>query len=165
MVRSAQRSTPVANRVAGSCAFARSTQRSSGSTATGLVAPPDRSDDRRAPRNDQRLSQGGIAIWQDLVDGAGFTGRYPRMRRFAFTLGYSHQSVWRLAWHSSCQGWAALHEETFRRLGGGLWGGWNNGHFDAVGVAHTAGTRHDTARGRCICTTRLRVHAPRAPAR
>ena len=46
------------------------------------------------------------------------TGKYRRTRLFVFTLGYSRKSVRLLAWQSSAQIWAELHERAFRRLGG-----------------------------------------------
>ena len=46
------------------------------------------------------------------------TGKYRRTRLFVFTLGYSRKSVRLLAWQSSSQIWAELHERAFRRLGG-----------------------------------------------
>src|SRR6266446_9790374 len=45
------------------------------------------------------------------------TGKYRRTRLFVFTLGFSRKSVRLLTFASSAQRWAALHEETFRRLG------------------------------------------------
>ena len=46
------------------------------------------------------------------------TGKYRRMRLFAFTLGCSRKSVRLLTFRSSTQIWAELHERAFRRLGG-----------------------------------------------
>jgi len=46
------------------------------------------------------------------------TGKYRRMRLFVLTLGYSRKSVRLLAWRSSSEVWARLHEQAFRRLGG-----------------------------------------------
>ena len=46
------------------------------------------------------------------------TGKYRRTRLFVLTLGYSRKSVRLLAWQSSAQIWAELHERAFRRLGG-----------------------------------------------
>jgi transposase len=46
------------------------------------------------------------------------TGKYKRARLFVFTLGYSRKSVRLLAFKSSAQIWAELHERAFRRLGG-----------------------------------------------
>jgi transposase len=48
------------------------------------------------------------------------TRKYRRTRLFVFTLGYSRKSVRLLTFASSTQRWAALHEETFRRLGGAV---------------------------------------------
>lgn len=48
------------------------------------------------------------------------TGQYRRTRLFVLTLGYSRKSVRLLVWHSSAQGWAELHEQAFRRLGGAV---------------------------------------------
>jgi hypothetical protein len=45
-------------------------------------------------------------------------GQYRRTRLFVLTLGYSRKAVRLLTWHSSTQGWAELHEQAFRRLGG-----------------------------------------------
>ena len=52
-----------------------------------------------------------------MVRDAG-TGKYRRTRLFVFTLGCSRKSVRLLAWRSSAQIWAELHERAFRRLGG-----------------------------------------------
>jgi transposase len=46
------------------------------------------------------------------------TGQYRRTRLFVLTLGYSRKAVRLLTWRSSTQGWAELHEQAFRRLGG-----------------------------------------------
>src|SRR4029450_2441911 len=46
------------------------------------------------------------------------TGKYRRTRLFVLTLGYSRKTVRLLAWQSSTQIWAELHERAFRRLGG-----------------------------------------------
>jgi transposase len=46
------------------------------------------------------------------------TGKYRRTRLFVLTLGYSRKSIRLLAWQSSAQMWAELHERAFRRLGG-----------------------------------------------
>jgi transposase len=46
------------------------------------------------------------------------TGKYRRTRLFVLTLGCSRKAVRLLAWRSSAQGWAELHERAFRRLGG-----------------------------------------------
>lgn len=46
------------------------------------------------------------------------TGKYRRTRLFVLTLGYSRKCVRLLAWKSSAQTWAELHEQAFRRLGG-----------------------------------------------
>ena len=46
------------------------------------------------------------------------TGKYRRTRLFVLTLGYSRKSVRLLTFKSSVQRWIALHEESFRRLGG-----------------------------------------------
>src|SRR5688572_18447875 len=46
------------------------------------------------------------------------TGKYRRTRLFVLTLGYSRKAVRLLAWQSSTQIWAELHERAFRRLGG-----------------------------------------------
>ena len=48
------------------------------------------------------------------------TGKYRRTRLFVFTLGYSRKSVRLLTFQSSTRGWAELHEESFRRLGGAV---------------------------------------------
>ncbi len=45
-------------------------------------------------------------------------GKYRRTRLFVLTLGYSRKSVRLLAWRSSTQTWADLHERAFQRLGG-----------------------------------------------
>jgi transposase len=44
--------------------------------------------------------------------------KYRRTRLFVLTLGYSRKSVRLLAFRSSAQVWAELHEKAFRRLGG-----------------------------------------------
>jgi transposase len=46
------------------------------------------------------------------------TGKYRRTRLFVMTLGFSRKCVRLLAWKSSSEVWAKLHEESFRRLGG-----------------------------------------------
>ncbi len=46
------------------------------------------------------------------------SGKYRRTRLFVMTLGYSRKSVRLLAFRSSSQIWAELHEKAFRRLGG-----------------------------------------------
>jgi len=46
------------------------------------------------------------------------TGKYRRTRLFVLTLGYSRKSVRLLAFRSSTQIWAEMHERAFRRLGG-----------------------------------------------
>jgi transposase len=46
------------------------------------------------------------------------SGKYRRTRLFVLTLGYSRKSVRLLAFRSSSQTWAELHEKAFRRLGG-----------------------------------------------
>jgi transposase len=46
------------------------------------------------------------------------TGKYRRTRLFVLTLGYSRKAIRLLAWKSSTQIWAELHERAFRRLGG-----------------------------------------------
>ncbi|MER2562634.1 MAG: IS21 family transposase [Myxococcaceae bacterium] len=46
------------------------------------------------------------------------TGKYRRTRLFTMVLGYSRKAVHLLAWKSSTEVWAKLHEEAFRRLGG-----------------------------------------------
>ncbi len=46
------------------------------------------------------------------------TRRYRRTRLFVMTLGYSRKSIRLLAWRSSSQIWATLHERAFRALGG-----------------------------------------------
>jgi transposase len=48
------------------------------------------------------------------------SGKYKRTRLFVFTLGFSRKSVRLLAWKSSTQVWAELHERAFRRLGGAV---------------------------------------------
>ena len=46
------------------------------------------------------------------------SGKYRRTRLFVLTLGYSRKAVRLLAFRSSSQIWAELHEQAFRRLGG-----------------------------------------------
>jgi transposase len=46
------------------------------------------------------------------------TGKYVRTRLFVFTLAHSRKSVRLLAFKSSSQIWAELHERAFRQLGG-----------------------------------------------
>lgn len=48
------------------------------------------------------------------------SGKYRRTRLFVFTLGYSRKSVRLLTFRSSTRIWAELHEQAFRRLGGGV---------------------------------------------
>src|SRR4051812_5626044 len=59
-----------------------------------------------------------MAVYQDLVDDNGFTGKYKRTRLFVLPLGFSRKSVRLLAWRTSTQIWAELHQRPFRRLGG-----------------------------------------------
>ncbi len=86
-----------------------------------------------------------MAIWQDLVDGHGFAGRYASVKRFVRKLCGSsapearvvietaageeaqvdygtgpmvRESVRLLVFRSSSRVWAELHEKAFRRLGG-----------------------------------------------
>jgi len=80
-----------------------------------------------------------MGIFQDLVDGHGFTGGYQSVRRFVrglrgasspearviietrlfvLTLGCSRKCVRLLVFKSSTRVWAELHEKAFRRLGG-----------------------------------------------
>jgi transposase len=47
------------------------------------------------------------------------SGRYRRTRMFVLTLGYSRKAVHLLTFQSSTRVWAELHEQAFRRLGGG----------------------------------------------
>jgi transposase len=47
------------------------------------------------------------------------SGRYRRTRMFVLTLGYSRKAVRLLTFQSSTRIWAELHEQAFRRLGGG----------------------------------------------
>ena len=46
------------------------------------------------------------------------TGKYRRVRLFAFTLGCSRKAVWILTPKSSSEIWARLHEQAFARIGG-----------------------------------------------
>jgi hypothetical protein len=46
------------------------------------------------------------------------SGKHRRTRLFVMTLGYSRKCVRFLAFRSSVQVWAELHEKAFRRLGG-----------------------------------------------
>lgn len=46
------------------------------------------------------------------------SGKHRRTRLFVLTLGFSRKAVRLLAWRSSSQHWAELHETAFRRLGG-----------------------------------------------
>jgi len=46
------------------------------------------------------------------------TGKYRRVRLFAFTLGCSRKAVWILTANSSSEIWAKLHEQAFARIGG-----------------------------------------------
>lgn len=45
-------------------------------------------------------------------------GKYRRTRLFTMVLGFSRKAVHLLAWNSSSEVWARLHEEAFRQLGG-----------------------------------------------
>ena len=47
------------------------------------------------------------------------SGRYRRTRMFVLTLGYSRKGIHLLTFQSSTRVWAELHEQAFRRLGGG----------------------------------------------
>lgn len=46
------------------------------------------------------------------------TGKYRRVRLFAFTLGCSRKAVWILTPNSSTEIWCRLHEQAFARIGG-----------------------------------------------
>ena len=46
------------------------------------------------------------------------TLKYRRTRLFTMVLGFSRKAVHLVAWNSSTEVWARLHEESFRRLGG-----------------------------------------------
>ena len=46
------------------------------------------------------------------------TGKYRRVRLFAFTLGCSRKAVWILTPNSSSEIWCRLHEQAFARIGG-----------------------------------------------
>lgn len=46
------------------------------------------------------------------------SGKYRRTRLFVFVLAHSRKAVRLLAWKSSSEVWAQLHERAFRRLGG-----------------------------------------------
>ncbi len=67
-----------------------------------------------APGEEAQVDCGGTGPM--VRDGA--TGKYRRMRLFVLTLGYSRKAVRLLAWRSSSEVWARLHEQAFRRLGG-----------------------------------------------
>jgi transposase len=67
-----------------------------------------------APGEEAQVDYGGTGPM--VRDPA--TGKYRRMRLFVLTLGYSRKSVRLLAWRSSSEAWARLHEQAFRRLGG-----------------------------------------------
>ncbi len=66
-----------------------------------------------APGEELQVDYGSGPMVRD-----GHTGKYRRTRLFVLTLGYSRKSVRLMAFSSSSQTWAELHEKAFRRLGG-----------------------------------------------
>ncbi len=76
---------------------------------------------RGAPGDRHRAGRGRPGRLRRRPDGAASRarGKYRRTRLFVFTLGYSRKSVRLLTFASSARRWAELHEEAFRRLGGG----------------------------------------------
>ena len=79
----------------------------------GAAAPEARVVITTAPGDEAQVDYGEGPMVRDLA-----TGKYRRTRLFVFTLGYSRKAVRLLAWKSSAQIWAELHERAFRRLGG-----------------------------------------------
>jgi hypothetical protein len=70
------------------------------------------------------------------------TGRYRRPRLFVMTLRYSRRSFRRVAWKSSKQVWAQLHEEAFRHFGGAV------GPITATAVVGAVGNATQFRNGR-----------------
>lgn len=68
-----------------------------------------------APGEEAQVDYGEGALTRDPK-----SGRYRRPRLFVMTLRYSRHSFRRVAWKSSQQIWAQLHEEAFRYFGGAV---------------------------------------------
>src|SRR6202163_703159 len=79
----------------------------------GSPAPEARVVIETAPGEEAQVDYGTGPMVRDPD-----SGKYRRTRLFVLTLGYSRKSVRLLAFHSSSQTWAELHEQAFRRLGG-----------------------------------------------
>ena len=66
-----------------------------------------------APGEEAQVDYGQGPLVRDPL-----TGKFKRTRLFVLTLGFSRKSIRLLAFKSSTQIWAELHERAFRRLGG-----------------------------------------------
>jgi transposase len=68
------------------------------------------------------VTEPGLEAQVDYGDGPMVrdpeTGKYRRVRLFAFTLGCSRKAIWLLTPRSSSEIWCRLHEQAFARLGG-----------------------------------------------
>ena len=82
-------------------------------TLRGETCPEARVVITTAPGEEAQVDYGEGPMVRDPA-----TGKHRRTRLFVLTLGYSRKSVRFLAWRSSTQVWAELHERAFRRLGG-----------------------------------------------
>jgi transposase len=86
--------------------FVRQLRCRSGSPACAVIITP--------PGEEAQVDYGTGPMVRDP-----HSGRYRRTRMFVLTLGYSRKAVHLLTFQSSTRIWAELHEQAFRRLGGG----------------------------------------------
>jgi transposase len=86
--------------------FVRQLRGSAGSPACAIIITP--------PGEEAQVDYGTGPMVRDP-----HSGRYRRTRMFVLTLGYSRKAVRLLTFQSSTRIWAELHEQAFRRLGGG----------------------------------------------
>jgi transposase len=86
--------------------FVRQLRCRSGSPACAVITTP--------PGEEAQVDYGTGPMVRDP-----HSGRYRRTRMFVLTLGYSRKAVHLLTFQSSTRIWAELHEQAFRRLGGG----------------------------------------------
>ncbi len=86
--------------------FVRQLRGRPGAPACGIIITP--------PGEEAQVDYGTGPMVRDP-----HSGRYRRTRMFVLTLGYSRKAVRLLTFQSSTRIWATLHEQAFRRLGGG----------------------------------------------
>jgi transposase len=79
----------------------------------GPIAPDARAVIVTPPGEEAQVDYGTGPLVRDSQ-----SGKYRRTRLFVFTLGFSRKCVRLLCFQSSARGWAELHENSFRRLGG-----------------------------------------------